>query len=283
MASFHIRSNSFPSQSHPTAKDVEHHLERLKASQASSTSSICTNLASLRDLHEGINDMIQRPSIQQELAHLQNENWTNELLEGSLRLVDLCGFSRDVLCLTKESIQELQSSIRRQADDVNAYAASRKKVNKMVNKCIKNLKTSNRNSSPLSPIGKILKEAESIDLSILKSLLVVLSGQKDTQSKKSWSTLLSKFTQSTSRVHYEVDQESGDMDLSSLSIHKSAKNMDSKTMLMQLRASEMLIHEIEDCVEALFRSLVRTRVFLLNSHPIAKDVEHHLERLKAKV
>ncbi|CAA0828442.1 Arabidopsis protein of unknown function (DUF241 [Striga hermonthica] len=264
MASFHVRSNSFPSQSHPTAKAVEDHLERLKASQAASTSSICKNLASLRDLHEGINDMIQTPSVQQELAHLQNENWTNELLEGSLRLVDLCGFSRDVLCLTKESIQALQSSIRRQADDLNAYAASRKKVNKMVNKYIKNLMTTNQNSSPLSPIGKILKEAESIDLSILKSLLVVLSGQKDTPTKKSWSTLLSKFTQSTSRVHSEVDQESGDMDLSSLRIHKSAKNMDSKTMLMQLRASEMLIQEIEECLEALFRSLVRTRVSLLN-------------------
>ncbi|GER26134.1 hypothetical protein STAS_01762 [Striga asiatica] len=265
MASFHVRSNSFPSQSHPTAKDIEDRLERLKASQATSTSSICTNLASIRDLHKGINNMIQTPSIQQELANVQNENWTNELLEGSLRLVDLCGFSRDVLCLTKESIQELQSAIRRQADDFNSYAASRKKVNKMVNKCIKNMKTSNQNSSPISPIGKILKEAESIDLSILKSLLVVLSGQKDTESKKSWSTLLSKFTQSTSRVHSEVDRESGDMDLCSLSIHKSMKNMDSKTMLMQLRASEMIIQEIEECVEALFRSLVRTRVSLLNA------------------
>ncbi|CAA0812473.1 Arabidopsis protein of unknown function (DUF241 [Striga hermonthica] len=265
MATFHIRSNSFPSQSHPTAKDVEGHLERLKASQAASTSSICKNLASLKDLHKGINDMIQTPSIQQELAHLQNENWTNELLEGSLRLVDLCGFSRDVLCLTKESIQELQSSIRRQADDDNAYAASRKKVNKMVNKYIKNLKTSNQNSSPTSPIGKILKEAESIDLSILKSLLVVLSGQKDRQSKKSLSTLLSKFTQSTSRVHSEIDRESGDMDLCSLNIHKSTKNADNKAMLIQLRASETIIQEIEECVEALFRTLVKTRVSLLNA------------------
>ncbi|CAA0812469.1 Arabidopsis protein of unknown function (DUF241 [Striga hermonthica] len=265
MASFHIRSNSFPSQSHPTAKDVEGHLERLKASQDASTSTICKNLASLRDLHEGINDMVQRSSIQQELALLQNENWTNELLEGSLRLVDLCGFSRDVLCLTKESIQELQSSIRRQADDADAYAVSRKKVNKMVNKCIKNMKTSNQNSSPISPTGKILKEAESLDLSILKSLLVVLSGQKDSPTNKSWSTLLSKFTQSTNRVHSEADRESGDMDLCSLSIHKSTKNIDRRTMLMQLRASEMIVQEIEECVEALFRSLVRTRVSLLNA------------------
>ncbi|KAG8377774.1 hypothetical protein BUALT_Bualt08G0068400 [Buddleja alternifolia] len=102
MANFHSRSNSFPSQSHPIVNDVEDHLHRLRVSEATSTSatSICTNLASLKDLHEGINNMIQMPSIQQALSHEQGQNWINELLEGSLRLVDLCEFSRDVVRLT---------------------------------------------------------------------------------------------------------------------------------------------------------------------------------------
>ncbi|KAI3464720.1 hypothetical protein Pfo_021383 [Paulownia fortunei] len=280
MANFHSRSNSFPSQSHPVMECVEDHLCRLKASEATSTSatSICANLASLRDLHEGINTLIQMPSIQQALSQEQGENWINELLEGSLRLVDLCGFSRDIVYLTKESVQDLESSIRRNkveaapAVDVNTYVASRKKINKMVNKCIKNLKSFNQNSTALpdrdydiKAIGTMLKETESLDFSVLKSVLILLSGEKERSNQRSWS-LLSKFTQ-TSRVCSEVDQESGAEDLCTLNVHKSRKSMDSttvKNMLKQLKASEMTIQEIEEGLEALFRSLVKTRVSLLN-------------------
>ncbi|KAI3464723.1 hypothetical protein Pfo_021386 [Paulownia fortunei] len=270
MANLHTRSNSFPSQSHPVMECIEDHLCRLKASEATSTSatSVCANLASLRDLHEGINNLIQMPSIQQALSHEQ----------GSLKLVDLCGFSRDIVYLTKESVQVLESSIRRNkveratAVDVNTYVASRKKINKMANKCIKNIKSFNQNSVALpdrdynlKAIGTMLKETESLDFSVLKSVLILLSGEKERSKQRRWS-LLSKFTQ-TSRVYSEVDQESGVEELCSLNIHKSRKSMDSmtvKNMLKQLKASEMTIQEIEVGLEALFRSLVKTRVSLLN-------------------
>ncbi|KAL3641079.1 hypothetical protein CASFOL_016047 [Castilleja foliolosa] len=265
MASFHSRSNSFPSQSHPSINDVEDHMERLKASQATSTSSICANLTSLRDLHDGINNMIQMPSIQQALSLEQGQTWINELLEGSLKLVDLCGVSRDIVQLTKESVQDLESSIRRNKVEtsatsagINAYVASRKKIIKMVNKCNKNLKSSsNQDSKALPTIGAMLKEAESFDFSILKSVLTLLSGENN---KKSWS-LLSKFTQSSSTVHFELAQAE---DLCLLNIHKSRKSIDNKNMLNQLKTSEMTIQEVEEGLDALFRSLVKTRVSLLN-------------------
>ncbi|KAK6131431.1 hypothetical protein DH2020_034834 [Rehmannia glutinosa] len=263
MASFHSRSNSFPSQSHPVVNDVEDQLCRLKTSQAASTSttSICTNLASLKDLHDGINNLIQMPSIQQSLSHEQGGDWINELLDGSLRLVDLCGFSRQVVCSTKESVQELESSIRRKADDINAYVASRKKINKIVNKCIKNLKSSNKNPAAvpekdgdLKAIGTMLKETEALDFSVLKSVLIVLSGAKESSK---WSSLLSKFSQN-SRVHSDTEQAE---DLSPLNIHVLKKDIN----LKKLKATEMTIQEIEEGLEALFRSLVKTRVSLLNA------------------
>ncbi|KAG8377771.1 hypothetical protein BUALT_Bualt08G0068100 [Buddleja alternifolia] len=243
MANFHSRSNSFPSQSHPIVNDVEDHLRRLRASEATSTSatSICENLASLRDLHECINNMIQMSSIEQALSHEQGQNWINELLEGSLRLVDLCEFSREVVSLTKESVQDLKSSIRRNggetatSEDIKAHMASRKKITKMVSKYIKNLKSFNKNSTPLPDIefGTMLKEAEALVFSVLKSALTLISGEKDKSKQRSWS-ILSKFTQ-TSRVHSEKD------DLFSFDIQ-----------------------EVEEGLESLFRSLIKTRVSLLN-------------------
>ncbi|KAI3464714.1 hypothetical protein Pfo_021377 [Paulownia fortunei] len=276
----HARSNSLPSKSHPTIEDFEDHLGRLKGSEATSlsASSVCTTWLVSMICTKAINTLIQMPSIQQALSHEQGEDWINELLEGSLRLVDLCGFSRDIVCLTKESVQDLESSIRRNkvetatAVDVNTYVASRKKINKMVNKCIKNIKSFNQNSTAvhdrdydLKAIGTMLTEAESLDFLVLKSVLILLSGEKERSNQRSWS-LLSKFTQ-TSRVYSEVEQESGAEDLCSLNIHKSRKSMDSmtvKNMLKQLKASEMTIQEIEEGLEALFRSLVKTRVSLLN-------------------
>ncbi|KAL0438291.1 UNVERIFIED_CONTAM: hypothetical protein Slati_2312100 [Sesamum latifolium] len=153
MANLHVRSNSLPSKSHPIVTDVEDQLCRLRSSEGTSTSatSVTANLASLRDLQEGIDNLLQMPSTQQALCHENSEKWTNKLLEESLGLVDLCGFARDVLSLTKGSIQDLQSSIRRNrgeaaaADDINAYMTSRKKINKMVKKFIKNFKNFDQN------------------------------------------------------------------------------------------------------------------------------------------
>ncbi|KAL0360425.1 UNVERIFIED_CONTAM: hypothetical protein Sradi_3727000 [Sesamum radiatum] len=202
MANLHVRSNSLPSKSHPIVNDVEDHLCRLRSSEGTSTSaaSVTANLASLRDLHEGINNLIQMPSTQEALCHENSEKWTNELLEGSLGLVDLCGFARDILSLTKGSVQDLQSSIRRNrgetatADDINAYMTSRKKINKMVKKFIKNFKNFNqkctqflKEESDVKGIAGMLKETEAFDFSVLKSLLTILSGEKGRSKIRSWS------------------------------------------------------------------------------------------------
>ncbi|KAL6511919.1 hypothetical protein OROGR_021516 [Orobanche gracilis] len=272
MTSFQARSNSLPSQSHPVINDVEDHLNKLrKASRATSTSSICASLASLRDLHEGINSIVRMPStIRQAIAHEKDETWMNELLEESIGLVDLCGFSRDIVQLTKESIQELESSVRRNkvetttsAGGINLYVASRKKINKMVGKRLKNISNNaNQNPPGLPQIGIILNEAKSLGLSIMKSLLIFLSGEKERSSGRGW-PLLSNFTQ-RKRVS-EVKQESRFEDLCFVNVQHSTKNVDAKSMLVQLKTSEMSIHNIEEGLEALFRSLVKTRVALLNA------------------
>ncbi|KAL7155606.1 hypothetical protein ABFS83_03G087000 [Erythranthe nasuta] len=129
----------------------------------------------------------------------------------------------------------------------------------MVNKSMKNLKSFNYKSTIDNDLWRMMKEAESHDLSVLKSVFILLSGENEKSSKASWS-LLSKFTTQNSRVY----SESGVEDLSSLDIQRSTKNMDCKNMLKQLKSSEMTIQEIEEGLEALFRSLVKTRVSLLN-------------------
>ncbi|KAL0432308.1 UNVERIFIED_CONTAM: hypothetical protein Slati_2565100 [Sesamum latifolium] len=267
----HIRSNSLPSKSHPLMQNVEYHLCRLRASD----SSVCSSLASLKDLHETINDVIQLPGIQQALSQEQGKNWADELLDGSLRLLDSCGIARDVTFIVKESVQELESSLRRSrgetvvGHDVDAYMASRKRVTKTVKKCIKNFKGLEQSSpvdvlnmdQDLKTITSTLVEAEAIGFSVLKSVLMLLSGVKASSKSRTWS-LVSKFTQSK-RVHLEMEQR----DVNTLNIHKNLNGMDAASVpdfLNQLKESEMTIQEIEGGLESFFRSLVKTRVSLLN-------------------
>ncbi|KAL0351659.1 UNVERIFIED_CONTAM: hypothetical protein Scaly_1554600 [Sesamum calycinum] len=221
MANLHVRSNSLPSKSHPIVNDVEDQLCRLRSSEGTSTSatSVNENLASLRDLHEGISNLIQMPSTQQALCHENSEKWANKLLEESLGLVDLCAFARDVLSLTKGSVQDLQSSIRRNRGEaamengIKAYMTSRKKINKMVKKFIKNFQNFDKKCTALLDEESDLKaivtiqKTEAFGYSVLKSVLILLSGENGRSKKRNWS-FLSKFTR-TSSVDSKKDQECG--------------------------------------------------------------------------
>ncbi|CAA3029961.1 Hypothetical predicted protein [Olea europaea subsp. europaea] len=199
---FHIRSNSLPSKSHPEIANIEDHLCRLKSSEEASisASSMCTKLASLRDLHEDINNLIQLPSVQQALI-----DQGYELLDGSLELLDICGIARDVILLMKEYVEELESSLRRNRG-IDTYMNARKMIEKMVKKCIKNMKSFNKCSTlflnednNLKAIASMLKE-QAIGFSALKSALTIFT------SKQKACSLVSKFSRS-SHVHSQTEEE----------------------------------------------------------------------------
>ncbi|XVE67266.1 hypothetical protein DITRI_Ditri08aG0146700 [Diplodiscus trichospermus] len=107
---YHARSNSFPSRSHPLTSEVDEHLTRLASSESASTSSSLNHkLSSLQDLHDCIDKLLQLPLTQQILAQEKQREYVDELLNGSVRLLDLCATVKDALLQLKESTLELQS------------------------------------------------------------------------------------------------------------------------------------------------------------------------------
>ncbi|KAL6217954.1 hypothetical protein ACLB2K_011171 [Fragaria x ananassa] len=107
---YHTRSNSFPSRPHPIIQEVDEHLCRLRSSEATSTSSslISDKLHGQQDLLDCVDRLLQLQGTQQALAQEQQQKWANELLKGSLRLLDICSTAKDAMSETKECIQELQ-------------------------------------------------------------------------------------------------------------------------------------------------------------------------------
>ncbi|KAJ6399698.1 hypothetical protein OIU77_020282 [Salix suchowensis] len=101
----------------------------------------------LRDLHNSANDLLHSPEIQQVLVNQKQEKWLHEVSESSLRMLDVCGISKDVLLLVKEHIFDLQFTLRRKRvgkPDISTKIASdnlyRKNLKKETLKCLKSLK-----------------------------------------------------------------------------------------------------------------------------------------------
>ncbi|PPD84563.1 hypothetical protein GOBAR_DD18491 [Gossypium barbadense] len=177
-ASYHARSNSLPSRQHPIVSQIDENLNRLRASQSASTSSLIGhNLSGLQDLHECVDVLLQFPLTQQALAQEKQREMVEELLDGSLMLLDVCTTAKDALLQTKECTQELQSILRRRrgaeglANEFRKYLTSRKAMKKAICKALKNLKhIQNKLSTPgeNGAVISVLRDVEAVTISVLE-------------------------------------------------------------------------------------------------------------------
>ncbi|KDP31962.1 hypothetical protein JCGZ_12423 [Jatropha curcas] len=266
MAACHLRSISLPSRSHPLTLSIEEQLYKLKASQSSS---IGQKLNGLKNLFECVEDLLQLPATQ------QNPNKSAEnALNGSIELLDMCDTTRDFVSQMKECVQGLELSLRRRkggdfclTSDVDAYMVSRKKLNKLICKSLRNLKRKERNCSPgalnnNSNMISMLRDVEEVSVAVFKSILSSISEPK----AKSKSSILSKLLQSK-RVSCEVEVnevENIDAELLVLKSSKDIKHLQIQNVLKGLESLESSIKEAEEELECVYRQLVKTRVSLLN-------------------
>ncbi|CAL1372928.1 unnamed protein product [Linum trigynum] len=257
--SFHARSNSFPTASHPLVSEIDEQVCRLRQSQTASTSSssssIGHNLNGLQVVYDCVEQLFQLPTTQQAL--INDKNCFNELLDGSLRLLDLCNAAKDALSQMKESVAELQSAIRRRQGglegETRRYLKSRKAVIKAIQKVLKGTDSRKSTSSNNVETVSTLKEAESAVVEVLECLLSFIS---QTSSKpSSWS-----FVSKLKKVSAACENEFADMD-ASLKTNKSGEEVQT-----HLKNLQPCIQDLEEGVESLFRLLIKTRASILNIH-----------------
>lgn len=281
----HVRSNSLPLKPHPVILQCNEHLSHFGALDATLSSSLLSlKLNSLLNLHDSIEKLIQLPLTQEALVREHQEKWVNELLDGTLRVLDACTSAKDALLHTKECARELQSIIRRRrggndvelATEVKKFLNSRKVVRKAIFKALENLKGVSSNKWSLSDINKdhqtntlvsLLKEGEMVTLSIFESLLNFISGS--TQSKpKSWS-LVSKLMHNkrvASAQGGDDENEFAKVDsaLQSFIFNMTRKSNNTNDLQYKLEKLESCIQDLEEGLESLFRRLIKIRVAFLN-------------------
>ncbi|CAN8257811.1 unnamed protein product [Cochlearia groenlandica] len=254
--SFHVRSNSFPSRLHPQVAHVDEQLARLRSSEevsTSSSSSVCQRLENIQDLHDSLDKLIRLPITQHSLAQEKNKKVVEELLDGSLRILDLCNISKDALSHMKEGLMEIQSILRRKRGDlsveVKKYLASRKSIKKTFQKVQKSIKV-----APTEELLAVFGDAEAITIALFDSLFSYLSGSKNCNK---WS-LVSKLMNKNKKVTCEVQENEFTKVDSEFQSGKTLK-MEDVQML------ESIIQDFEDGLESLSKSLISCRVSILNS------------------
>lgn len=302
-----VRCISLPAaRSHPVAMKIGHELNKLKSWEISSSSSsngekICSGVAGLGELYRCIGEFFGLPLTQEALAQHQHENcWVNELLDGLLMYLDICGSTRDVVLMIKQSVRELQSALRRSKGgdfvidgNVNAYICSRKKMIKEITKCLGSLKQMEHNifsssrvlelNDHLTLLIQLLRKASLITTCIFNSLLQFLSLPTLKPKSTKWSMVLKQLvhkdkTVATFEGQWETNEfEDVDIALSNiLMVQQSSckddddgdddeaeiKNIESAQE--KLEALDGGIEGFENALDCLFRRLIQARVSLLN-------------------
>lgn len=188
--------------------------------------------------------------------------------------------SKDIFSYTKQGVQELLSALRRMdRADLSSYLTSRRKSKKMIHKALKILRSiRNRQTALIAvkdinetiSVSSMLKEVESISLTVLESLLSYVVNSSKMQSRQTGWCLVSKMLNSS--LSNQDDEgsnanEFGKLD-SALHNHIYEKITSNNDEILQvhnlLENIESSIQILEEELECLFRRLIKSRVSVLN-------------------
>ncbi|PON49981.1 hypothetical protein PanWU01x14_226180 [Parasponia andersonii] len=282
---YHVRSISFPSRSHPSTVRVEEQLNKLKTWEAASntSASVLKGLSGLEELYECVDDLLNMGSTQQVLSKNQLEKCLEDLLDGSLRLLDICGITRDVLLQTNEHVGALQSALRRRKEDstmetsITGYICFRKKMKKEVTKLTTALKQVDKKFEAslasvekdhdrdhhLYAVMRVLTQVCAMNSSVFQSLLVFLTAPSSPKSRR-WS-LVSKLVHKGAIACEEKQDRVNELDSVDAALSTLCSDADKiQTAHKRLEALEISIDGLENGLESMFRRLIKTRTSFLN-------------------
>ncbi|XP_039841794.1 uncharacterized protein LOC120702091 [Panicum virgatum] len=282
MAATHLRSISLPTRPHSLVLKVEQDLQRLKACASNASSppfpsssspppaqaAICAWLSDLSDLYEYVEELVRLPTNWDALRLPRHRALVERELEASVTLLDLSGVARDALTAAKDHARDLRSALRRRrhhrrrpaaasspaelpraADHREAVGGKLEAALRKASRAIKRQRNGRRAAAASESHGgdEVRELGASLLQSSMEALLrqaAIVVGPSSTAGK--WSL--------ESRALTSYSNSSRNMSMAAC--EEGQEN--------QLQTLEACIEGVEDGLQSLFRSLIRSRVCLLN-------------------
>ncbi|GJY79997.1 hypothetical protein Tco_0492748 [Tanacetum coccineum] len=248
----HIRSTSLPTRPHPIILQAQEEISKFRAWEASVSSvptadSICSALTRLQVLYECVDSVLSMPLTQQALTQNQYTELVNGLLDKSISLMDICGSTRDLVSKVKENARDVQSALRRRKGEGCLTASFIKNLKKDAKKAIASLKQIDEKMGVMKPLDldlhllsaiKVVRDVGVVRSSVYRSLLLFLSGSAPKPKASRWSLVQKMIQKGTTERHDLLGLTNEDL--------------------------VCLFQEMENGLDCMFRSLLKTRTSLLN-------------------
>nr|XP_027187090.1 uncharacterized protein LOC101515429 [Cicer arietinum] len=211
----------------------------------------------------------------------QVEKFVQEFYDGSVRILDICGITRDTILQIKENVEAFHSSLRKRKGNSSIETSvyeynffTTKKMKKNITKLITYLKQIEskfgasavlNEDQELVYVIRVIREVIVMNMSIFHSPLSFLCSSKSKSTK--WlrvAKLMNKrVTSCEDKLESFNKMRCVEVTLSSL-LREGSNVYKMQTAHERLETLENVIERMENGLENVFRRLVKTRVCLLN-------------------
>ncbi|GKB44278.1 BPS1, chloroplastic-like protein [Tanacetum coccineum] len=286
-----IRSITMPCRSHPSTDRIDNVLNKVKTWESSvslsnpSAEIVCSGLSKMTELYECFDDLVKTSLLKTSLSSSnQTKKWTDELLDMSVKFLDICSNATDVLSQTKQHIKDLECDLRRTAgcsmeNIIAKYIAFRNKLKKDIKGSVASLKKLDNMifGSPLIEdldnihllsVIRVFRDVNTSSNVIFRLLLVFLASPPLKKKATGRRSAVSRFLSGTKVVPVENfvtnENELQCLDAALSTCSGTEKHEFIQTVQKKLQTMEASLENINSQLELMSRRQIAARASLLN-------------------
>ncbi|XP_071713731.1 uncharacterized protein [Rutidosis leptorrhynchoides] len=283
-----FRSVSLPCRSHPSTDEIEKLLNKVKTWESTlslvspSAEIICSGFSQLTELYECLDDLVKTNMSQSSSSRTSNQTmkWTDEVLDISVKFLDICSTITEVISQTSQHLRDLSCDLRRNGGcsnesviskynlfrnnlkrDIKGSMASLKQVDKMISSSSLNVDSENYPSISMIPY---FREVTALSTVIFRISLVFLATPLlKTKTARKWTVVSTRKVVPEAKVDVNVN-ELQSLDAAVVGYSHCDKHENIQVIKKKLEASEATLESINSSIELMSRRLIGTRASLLN-------------------
>ncbi|XP_038885890.1 uncharacterized protein LOC120076197 [Benincasa hispida] len=252
----HLRSISLPCRSHPLISSLKDEIANLKSWSSTdhrTAAWLCRGLATVKLIHDYLDDILQLPQSRESMRRL-SATWVENVLEGFLRFIDAYGiFQSLILGFLEEHVAAHVGMRRKEETKVELYKKARKRMAKETGKLgwvvragVTEAAVVSEEDEELTVVVKDVMEVTGmVSVAVFEGIGVSLGWRRR---NRNWMGKGKK-----------VKVENGIMEFMEVSIEKGEEDE------VKMKDLEEWIKSIQSGAQNLFRTLMNTRVSILNS------------------